>query len=200
MLVPRSIQVRDTGCADARLAALMDAAPKAAASGRAAWQFKMALQLIAYRFEFERAAAAAGAGGGGSNDATSGAGMSSSSESASGGGDNESVRGAARGPYLSQLPGAAPGVPAPRAAMTLSPAALAELQHPQLEADAGAQAHFCTEFAEGVLAGLPARGEDADPFGGRAVTRQDLEWGLTLAMSRSFGFKRVRGALSGCHC
>jgi hypothetical protein len=169
MLVPRALQVRDTETADPRLAALMARAPKASRPGGssgssnssgsgddgdagAAWQFKMALQLIAYRLEGERGS---------------------------------------HHPYIRHLPGVAPGVPPPRVAMRLQPAALMELQHPQLAADAGGQAHFCAEFARDVLAALPGSQHD-DPFGGEVVTEELLAWGLSLAMSRSFGFRRVR--------
>jgi hypothetical protein len=49
-----------------------------------------------------------------------------------------------------------------------------------------------------VLTALP--GTKRDPFGGRLVDEELLTWGLALAMSRSFGFKRVgdlRGAQGG---
>jgi hypothetical protein len=49
--VPRALQVRDSGTPDARLAALMESVPRAAGRNAGAWQFKMALQLIAYRLE-----------------------------------------------------------------------------------------------------------------------------------------------------
>lgn len=51
MLVPRALQVRDTDITDPLLSALMERVPKGSGSGRGAWQFKMALQLIQYRLQ-----------------------------------------------------------------------------------------------------------------------------------------------------
>ncbi|KAI8470198.1 MAG: hypothetical protein J3K34DRAFT_521551 [Monoraphidium minutum] len=177
MCVPRALQVRDTDPSDPRLASLMARVPPAAGgAGRGAWQFKMALQLIAYRLEAEAADAAADSatGGGGGDSASGGSGV-------------------ARGPYIRHLPGIAPGVPPPPVGMLLPPPALAQLQHPQLAADAGGQAHFAAAFAADVLAALPSEGPGADPFGGAVVTEALLRWGLALAMSRSFGFRRSPG-------
>lgn len=156
--VPRALQVRDDDDAggDAKLAALMRRAPKAAGGapdGRVAWQFKMALRLVAYRLE----------------------GAASS-----------------RAPYVASLPGVADGVPVPLVAMRMAPGDLEALQNPRLAADAAAQAHFSADFADSVLASLPGS-PDADPFGGQRVDRDLLKWGLALAMSRSFGFRRSPG-------
>lgn len=99
--------------------------------------------------------------------------------------------GSSHAPYIAHLPGVAAGVPTPLVAMRMSSGDLDQLQSPQLAADAAAQARFCTEFAAGKLAALPGSG--ADPFGGQRVTEELLSWGLALAMSRSFGFRRSPG-------
>ncbi|KAF8073245.1 CAND7 [Scenedesmus sp. PABB004] len=139
----------------AALRELQAAVPAASGSGRGAWQFKLALELLYH---------------------------------ASRGGASPLA------PYVATLPGVAPGTAAPQVAMLWPPDALAELQHPQLAADAGGQAHWWRAYAADVLAAAPAAGGPArDAFGGQAVGEERLGWALSVAMSRAFGFPRLGG-------
>jgi hypothetical protein len=190
IVVPRRLQVRDEGTPDAQLQALMDTAPLSSGSGRPAWQFKMALQLVAYRL----AAEAAGGGGATADHSSENSATTSSSSDTStrsGSSSSSSGGGFSHAPYIAHLPGVAPGVPVPTVAMRLTPEQQAQLQNPQLAADAQGQAFHCRAFAEGVLA--PLAGSEGDCFGGAVVSEELLGWGLALAMSRSFGFRKVGG-------